>query len=540
MAIIIQTADLTPNSLSAREAEWVYNGLDCCVTLEVLNELLPQLDNVSRNTYEFSKALQAPVLDMTMFGLRVDQVQRTKVLDTFRARKFKYEAQLDRLCKEGLGQDINWRSVPDLRHLFYTVLNLPVVRKRNSQGRFAPTVDRDAIEKLSSYFFAEPFCTHLLALRDLGKKISFLETGIDPDGRIRCNFNIAGTNTGRLASSMSDYGTGTNLQNVDRELRSVCVSDPGQKFANLDLEQGDARNVGAVCWNTFVNSHGEGFAGSYLEACESGDLHTSVCKMAWRELGWGTSVDPSADRRVAEALAYRQDSYRQLAKKLGHGTNYYGTPKTMAKHVKVDVQIIHEFQERYFDAFEVIGTYDKTDHKSDNWHNHVRAALRSAGFLTTLLGRRRYFFGHPKDDETLRAAIAYEPQSMTADEIDQGLLNIWRANRVQCLLQVHDSILIQYPEEQEDEIIPWALDQLRTTITLAKGRDFTVPTEAKVGWNWGEVVYWTADDAKHGLCSQEQIGSVKENADGLVKWKEGGDKRKRQIPVRDKLSLLNL
>lgn len=518
MAKIIQTADLLPDSaLTRNESDWVYNGLDCCVTAEVFEEILPQLDNITGSTYSFSQALQAPVLDMTLRGVLVNQTRRRKVLREYREQTSFLEARLNELISEGIGvPKLNWRSPAQLKSLLYDVMGLPIVRKRNANGVMAPTVNRDAIEKLSINFIAMPLCNHLLKLRDMQKKISFLETGIDPDGRMRCSFNIAGTDTGRLSSSMSDFSTGTNLQNVDRELRSVFMADAGMKFANLDLEQGDSRNVGAICWNLFVNSHGEAYAGSYLDACESGDLHTRVSKMVWPELGW--TGDPSEDKRIAEQLFYRQDSYRQMSKKGGHGTNYYGRDRTMAQHLKMPVSVIRDFQISYFGSFAVIGSYSR-DRNLDNWHNWVRNEIRERSMITTQLGRRRFFFGRDNDDATIRKAIAYEPQSMTADEIDQGILKLWRANRVQLLIQVHDSILLQYREEEEDEIIPWALEALRVPMVLAKGRDFCVPTEAKIGWNWGEF-------------------DEKENPDGLVKWK-GSDKRKR-TETTHRLSLSGL
>lgn len=517
MARIIQTGDLTPATvLSNNDREWVYNGLDCCVTLEVLEALLPQVDNVSGQTYGFSRALQAPILEMATRGVLVNQSRRAKVLNEFRAQIDQLSAQLTEIVREGVGFSVKdntwWRSPHQLKNLLYDVMQLPVQRKKNANGKMAPTTNREAVEKLGVYFIAEPVCNHLLALRDLDKKRQFLETGIDPDGRMRTSFNIAGTNTGRLASSMSDFGTGTNLQNVDRSLRSVFMADPRMKFANLDLEQGDSRNVGAICWNTFIE-HGEVFAGSYLNACESGDLHTSVAKMVWPELAW--TGDPKADKAIAEVIFYRQDSYRQMSKKGGHGTNYFGSDITMAKHLKVAKSIIAEFQQRYFAAFPVIGSYNR-DRTKLNWHNWVRQQLMNEGQLTTMFGRRRFFFGRPSDDATLREAIAYEPQSMTADEIDTGMLNLWRANRVQLLIQVHDSILIQYPEEEEDEIIPWALQALRVPLVLARGREFCVPTEAKIGWNWGDH---SAD-----------------NPDGLKKW-QGNDTRKR-TETTSRLTLL--
>jgi len=60
---------------------------------------------------------------------------------------------------------------------------------------------------------------------DLQKKIDILKTEIDKDGRIRTSYNIAGTNTGRLSSSFSEFGTGTNLQNIEESLRSMFVAD---------------------------------------------------------------------------------------------------------------------------------------------------------------------------------------------------------------------------------------------------------------------------------------------------------------------------
>ena len=512
MVRILQNADLSETAaLPHNVREWVYNALDCCVTYEVRDSLKPLLDPVTTKTYELSLSLQAPVLDMSMRGLLVDEKHRQETLGKYQVQIQQLEMQLTRLVSEGLGVDVPapvfdkktgkwkvwWRSIPRLKNLFYDVMGLPPVRKRNAQGKMAPTINREALEKLSVNFFAEPFCNHLLALRDLDKKRGFLETSIDSDGRMRCNFNIAGTNTGRLASSMSDFGTGGNLQNVDRDLRYTFVADPGYVFVNLDGEQADARNVGAICWNLFVDKYGPDFAGAYLDACESGDLHTTVCKMAWRDLNWGD--DPSGWRAVADVLAYRADSYRQLAKKLGHGTNYYGQPRTMAKHTKVQTAIIAEFQDRYFEAFPAIKL----------WHQWVRQQLNQVSYLTTLFGRRRSFFGRAFEDETLREAIAYDPQSSTADEIDIGMLKMWRGAKrwdAQLLVQVHDSTLWQVPVDAVEEFVPWALKTKRVPLLLKNDREFAVPIEAKVGFNWGDYVPATKTDPEF-------------NPDGLRKWK---------------------
>ena len=61
-------------------------------------------------------------------------------------------------------------------------------------------------------------------MADIGKKIGVLRTGIDPDGRIRTSYNIAGTSTGRFSSSVTEFGTGGNLQNIEEALRSILIA----------------------------------------------------------------------------------------------------------------------------------------------------------------------------------------------------------------------------------------------------------------------------------------------------------------------------
>lgn len=492
---IIKTESLDPSSLSADYNHWIYNGLDCCVTYEVFNNLYPMLDDQSSSIYNFSKELQAPVLEMVLRGILVNQNRRRRVVKEMKEKMTRLENNLFLILKEGIGvENFNWRSPDQVGKLFYNVMNLPVQKGRKQDGSYGPTTDRKALEKLQKYFIAEPIINHILALRDLGKSIGFLETSMDPDGRMRSELRIAGTVTGRLSSSISEYGTGTNLQNVTESLRSIFVADPGYKFCNVDLEQGDSRNVGALCWELFVDHPDwtEATAGSYLDACESGDLHTTVARLAIPNLPWGTAPD----REIAETVFYRHYSYRFMCKKVGHGSNYLGKPPTIAAQTKLPIADIKTFQEKYFEAFPCIPA----------WHQNVRDEIENYHQLTNLFGRRRYFAGRASEEATIREAVAQQGQSMTSDEINRGLLQLWRANRVQLLMQVHDSVLFQYPEEMEDEIVPWALEVMKVKLNLKKGREFFVPLEAKVGWNWGEF----SDD----------------NPDGLIKYK-GHDKRSR-------------
>lgn len=479
---------------SETEKLWVYNGLDCCVTHEVLGELLPQLDNNTASTYSLSRALQGPVLEMNMRGVLIDEQERQRAIGSYRADIDRLEQQLYQIVHSGIGyaefRDVGktkaWRSNAQLGTLLYGVLGLSPIRKRNANGELVPTVNRDALERLqANHFIAGPIISHILALRDFGKKIGVLETEIDSDGRLRTSYNIAGTTTGRFSSSLNDFGTGGNVQNIEERLRRIFIPDPGFKFANIDLEQADSRNIGALCWNVFRDA-------KYLDACESGDLHTTVAMLSKPALAW--TGDLRQNRLLAEAPFYRHHSLRHMCKVLGHGTNYLGSAFEMAKHTKIDQEAIEEFQPIYFTAFPAI----------PRLHEWIADRLKEDGYLITPFGRKRWFFGKRDERDTLKQAVAHMGQSMTADEMNNAMLQLWRLNICQIMMQCHDSILIQYPEEQENEIVPKALAAMRVPLELEGGRQFSVPLDVQVGWNWGKRIV-------------HKDGTV-ENPLGLAKW----------------------
>ena len=507
------TATLTEESLTQMSATWVsniYNGLDCCVTLEVYEELMKELADSPqevKGTYRDALRKQAPFMEMAMRGIKVSPEAKRKAIENFEETRARLQENLDKITFEVFGVKVNPNSPLQVKNLFYGILGLKEVKSRNAKGEYVVSVDEEALLSLRMNFYAEPFVNYILAIRELRKKISFLQTEIDTDGRFRTSLNIAGTVTGRTASSESDFGTGSNLQNVDRVLRSIFVADPGMIFVNVDLEQADARNLAAIIWNMFYGSNEYTIEqiGAFLDACESGDLHTRVTSMTWDHLPW--TGDLKADKVIAQSPFGDGDSYRDKAKKLGHGTNYLGTPRTMSVHTKTAIRVIADFQKRYFSAFPLI----------PEMHKQTDRQLRETGTITTLFGRRRMFFGRLDEAKTLRDAVAYGPQSMTGHEMDMGIIQLWESpfyheSGCQLLIQVHDSILFQVPYPNHAEVINTALRLLKFNYTLKGGREFSVPLEAKVGWNWGDV-------------QKDKTGNVIGNHMGLDKFKGVTDPR---------------
>lgn len=483
---VIDTSQTVPTDLSEMEREWVYNGMDCCITLEVMNAIRPQLDAHTGPTYDFSRACQGPALEMRLRGILVDKARHAEVIEDYYNTIDRLERQLDTIILEGIGlPQFNWRSNPNLARLFYDELQIPAPRGRRS-------VDRHALEKLDEYIIARPIVRHLVLMRELAKKIDALKSMLDPDGRMRTSYNIAGTNTGRWSSSFTEFGTGGNQQNIEEALRSMFIADPGTKFGKFDGAQIQSRIVGATEWNIFHD-------GTYLDACESGDLHTTVAKMTWPdELPW--TGDRKKDKDIAETPYYRHYTYRFMCKKLGHGSNFDGEPPTLATQSRIPVLSVIEFQRKYFKAFPC--------HK--RLSEHFDLELRRTGTIIALDGRKRKFWGRRGDSGMVRDALAFNAQSCEAKIVNEGMLEIWRKRDAILVKQDHDAVVVAYPEEREDEVVPKILQQLRYPLRLKHGRELLIPYDAKVGWNLGD--YST------------------ENPMGLKDW-VGGDKRQREKPV---------
>lgn len=507
--MLIKTEDLAREDLEALGeplVHQIYCGLDTCVTLEVFEELSKLLAGESGEPeyplhYQFERALQAPALDMMLRGFLIDGYEREVGKERLSAEMTILCGQLNDLAREVWGKELNPSSPKQLKEFFFQRMRLPEIWL-SQKGQKKLSTNREALEKLELYLHARPFVALITEYRDRKALYNQLNNEIDPDGRFRMSINIGGTETGRFSTSKSVTGTGGNGQNLKRDddllpgevsIRRCFIADRGFKLGNIDLEQTESRDVGFLQGDLLGDWR-------YLNSCEAGDLHTTVAKLVWPGLGW--TGDAREDRKIADQPFYRHFSYRDMAKRGGHLTNYMGTAWTAARSLKVPLGIMEEFQENYtgraFPAF-------------NSWWRWVAQEIQLSGVLTTPYGRRRQFFGRSDDDATLREAIAYVPQSMTADRMNLGLWRVWKyMPEVQLLAQVHDSICFQFPERlDEKEIIQKALALVESPLTTSSGRVVTVKGEAKVGWNWGA------------------FGPA--NPDGLVKWSpQRPDRRQRQ------------
>ena len=448
----IDTALPLPRNL--QESLWTYCGLDSCVTYEVFNALLPLQTENSRKIYSFERSLMNPALEMMRRGVRVDQVLRSKHLSELSEKKDTLERQLNLMAETVRPGPLNARSLPQLTSFFYSSLHYKPIYHTH-KGTKKISMNREVLEKLKEEFFAEPFAATILAIRDLSKLVEVLSAGVDTDSRIRVSYNVAGTETGRWSSSKNVFGGGTNFQNITPGIRDIFISDPGYLLAYADLEQAESRVVAYLSNDP-----------AYIDACESTDLHAIVAKMVF-------SIPDSRIR----APYYRHFSYRDIAKRAGHATNYMVSPFTLSRYFKLPVSLCEEFQRLYFTAFPEIR----------KWHHSVQVALQTKGRLVTPFGRERQFLGRKYDDTTLREAVAYVPQSTVADLLNLSLFTLYTSfPNIQLLAQIHDAILFQFPEND----IPLALSAASAMSVPIKisGKEMKIPVEVKIGWDWKNMV----------------------------------------------------
>ena len=517
----IHTADLRPGQLHGNENLQTYCGLDCCVTHEVRSEMVRGRNEDLPAIYSFERALQAPYLEIMNRGFAVDDLSRRHASESLHQRIAGLQLTLNRMADAVWGRGLNPRSPKQLQEFFYRAMRLPEIWI-SQKGVRKLSMNREVMEKLEIYLYARPIIACILAIRDLAKQLEVFETEIDSDGRFRTSYNIAGTETGRPSSSTNAFGTGGNAQNIAPALRYIFVSDLGKKLCVIDLEQVEARDVGFFCGCLFDDWR-------FLDNCESGDLHSNNAKLIWPGLPW--TGDRKGDRLVADRQFYREFSHRDMSKRGGHLSNYMGTAWTASRSLKVPLKIMEEFQARYVrgrpaDPARGLEAIEPAFPAIARWWQWTAEQLQTTQLLVTPFGRRRHFFGRPGDDTTLREAIAFLPQSTTADRMNLGLWRVWRhMPEVQLLAQTYDSITFQYDESaDEDQIIGRALELIQVELRAPNGRRYVVPGEAKVGWNWGYVC--TQSDVAKALAQGKKAPRL--NPLGLKKWVPGKrDERSR-------------
>ena len=173
------------------ESLWIYNGLDCAVTHEIAQIVVPMAEADASKTYDFQRALQGPALEMMLRGIFIDEVARQSLIEEFEARADYLQKILDRYTDAIWGEPLNPQSPQQLQAILYEWMGFPTEYKIE-KGKRKPSTDRSCLEKLSEkYRLAEPLVAVILGIKDNKKTLQVLRKGVDRDGSAPRSISLA-------------------------------------------------------------------------------------------------------------------------------------------------------------------------------------------------------------------------------------------------------------------------------------------------------------------------------------------------------------
>jgi DNA polymerase-1 len=437
-----------------------YNGLDCCVTQEsrVVQECDLREQNLLPQFFD-TMELVDPLIRATRRGILIDTKKREEM-------RLKNESELKNLqnfLDIAAGSPLNVGSNKQVTGLLYDKLKLPAkykkVKGRSTGNR---TADADAIVELAGKH-KHPVLHAILNIRELRTLDErYFSTRIDSDGRIRCSFDITGTRSYRLSSRASIYGSGTNLQNQPEFIRAYYIADPGKAFVYRDYSQAEVWVVAALGRDEWLLS---------ILQDPTRDIHRETAAVIFGK--------KPEDVTPAE---------RQLGKKSRHALNYGMQDSRFVEVVNLDaettgVRIDLALARRVQDGFFAL----HPNHKSVYWRG-VEDELRYSRTLVNGFGYKRTFYGR-YDDKLVRDAYSWIPQSTIGVLGRKAWVAIDRAVQPlggEVLLNVHDSILVQCDVDKVTQVAA-AMESAMAIPFSINGYTLTVPTDCKVGYNWGNM-----------------------------------------------------
>lgn len=248
-------------------------------------------------------------------------------------------------------------------------------------------------------------------------------------------------------------------------IRQLFQPDPGYIMLDVDLDRADLQ---VVVW--------EADDDDLKRQLRLGvDLHImNGCLLSGVE-------PPPEDELIEGHPEYpehkkRYKGPRQLAKNFVHGTNYGGSPRTMARVCGITVRQAELLQRRWFAAHPGI----------HEWHRRTESQLYSTRSVRNAFGYRRFYFD--RIEGLLPEALAWVPQSTVAIIINKGWDNIEddpELREVQVLLQVHDSLVMQVPVHRAHILLPKIRDALLVTVPYPD--PLIIPVGVAMSQNsWGE------------------------------------------------------
>jgi DNA polymerase I len=395
-----------------------YAAEDAFITRKLYMTLMPILEAQTAEILETYQKVELPfihtLLDIESHGIKVDT-------DFFESLKAKSSASIEVLQKEIYqlcSSEFNLNSPKQLGAVLFEQLNLPVIKKTKT----GYSTDDTTLTKLLD---AHPVIKKIQQYRERHKLHS---TYIEPllelalkqeDRRVHTSFIQTGTATGRLSSK------NPNLQNIPtrsesgKAIRQGFIAKEGYTLLGLDYSQIELRLLAHYSRDKTL-----------LDAFSHGkDIHHETAVKLFGE-------EHAADKRG-------------IAKSINFGLLYGMGSKKLADTVGISTKEAKEIIESYFTNFSSVKAY----------FEQIKLHAKRDGFVTTLLGRRRYF-DFEKANGMQYAMFERESvntlfQGSAADLIKLSMNKIHEtykeSKEIKMLLQIHDELIFEVKEEVAEQ-----------------------------------------------------------------------------------------
>ncbi|WP_025691904.1 DNA polymerase I [Paenibacillus zanthoxyli] len=353
------------------------------------------------------------------------------------------------------GTEFNLNSTKQLGEILFDKLGLPVIKKTKT----GYSTDAEVLEKLEPY---HEIVQKILQYRTLAKLQSTYVEGLLKEiapstGKVHTFYRQTIAATGRLSSQFP------NLQNIPirleegRKIRKVFVpSEPGWSILAADYSQIELRVLAHISDDARLKD-------AFLHDM---DIHT---KTAMDVFGVPAEAVDANMRRSAKAVNFG----------IVYGISDYG----LSQNLNITRKEAGRFIEQYFEVFQGVRRY----------MDEIVREARKAGYVTTLLERRRYLPEINASNFNLRSfaertAMNTPIQGTAADIIKLAMIHMDRALferklKSRMLLQVHDELVFEVPEDELETMKKLVPEVMEGALKLS------VPLKAEVsyGSNWYEA-----------------------------------------------------
>src|SRR5918996_927937 len=404
-----------------------------------------------RRIYDDIERPLVPVLaEMERHGIRVEPAR----LEAFAKELERTLDNLTREIYELAGEPFTIASPKQLAHVLFEKLKLPAIRRTKT----GYSTDADVLTELA---VGHPLPAKVLEHRTLSKLkgtyADALPVLVNPaTGRIHTTFNQLVAATGRLSSQDPNLMKLPIRTELGRRIREAFVPEEGWRFVAADYSQIELRILAHLSGEPAI-----------IESFRRGeDIHTRTACEVFR-------VEPAAVTSLQRTIA-KSANYAIL-----YGVSAFG----LAQATKIDQKEAQRYIDAYFAA-----------------HPRVRAFIdrtlaegREQGYVTTLMGRRRYLPDLRSNNPVARnaaerMAMNAPVQGTASDMIKVAMVRVHAALRARglqsrMLLQVHDELLFEAPPAEVEAVVTLAREIMVAALPL----DVPIVVDVKTGLDWSQV-----------------------------------------------------